>query len=86
MAGVDYQRNASRGLYLDHYDSNEYSVYGPFEKTTSNNVTLGGIAPYIALQCLCRLQLAQRHSVVCSRASYIFTKHCLWLRRGLLHQ
>ncbi len=49
MAGTDYQRDAPRRLNLDHYLSNNQLVYGPFEETTSNNVTLGDIAPYVAV-------------------------------------
>ena len=49
MAGVDYQRDAPRRLDLDHYDSLDPSFYGPFQKVTANDVTLGDTAPYIAL-------------------------------------
>lgn len=49
LAGVDYQRDAPRRLDLDHYDSTDPSYYGPFQKVTANNVTLGDTAPYIAL-------------------------------------
>jgi hypothetical protein len=49
MAGFDYQRDAPRRLDLDHYESTDPSYYGPFQKVTSNNVTLGDSAPYIAL-------------------------------------
>jgi hypothetical protein len=36
-------------LNLDDYDSLDQSAYGPFQKTTSNNVTLSDIAPYVSL-------------------------------------
>ncbi|MDQ2777283.1 MAG: TonB-dependent receptor [Acidobacteriota bacterium] len=49
MAGSDYQRDAPRRLDLDHYASVDPSLYGPVEKVTANNVTLGDIAPYISL-------------------------------------
>jgi hypothetical protein len=49
LAGVDYQRDAPRRLDLDHYASNDPSVYGPFEPVTSNNITINDIAPYVAL-------------------------------------
>ncbi|HEX4773246.1 MAG TPA: TonB-dependent receptor [Bryobacteraceae bacterium] len=49
LAGVDYQRDAPRRLDLDHYESTDPSYYGPFQKVTANNVTLGDTAPYIAL-------------------------------------
>jgi hypothetical protein len=49
MAGFDYLRDAPRRLDLDHYDSTDPSAYGPFQKVTSNNVTLGLLTPYIAL-------------------------------------
>jgi hypothetical protein len=49
LAGVDYQRDAPRRLNLDHYDSTDTAYYGPFQKVTSNNVTIADTAPYIAL-------------------------------------
>ena len=49
MAGADYQRDAPRRLNLDHYAGADQSLYGPFEKVTSNNVTLADTAPYISL-------------------------------------
>ncbi len=49
MAGSDYQRDAPRRLDLDHYESSDPSFYGSFEKVTSNNVTIGDIAPYVSL-------------------------------------
>ncbi len=49
LAGLDYQRDAPRRLDLDHYTSTNPTVYGPFQKVTANNVTIGDIAPYIAL-------------------------------------
>ncbi len=49
LAGVDYQRDAPRRLNLDHFLSTDPAVYGPFEKVTSNNVTLADTVPYVAL-------------------------------------
>lgn len=49
LGGLDYQRDAPRRLDLDHYDSLDRDVYGPFEKVTANNVTIGDGAPYVAL-------------------------------------
>jgi hypothetical protein len=49
LAGVDYQRDAPRRLDLDHYVSTDPAVYGPFQKVTANNVTIGDVAPYVAL-------------------------------------
>ncbi|HEY3937397.1 MAG TPA: TonB-dependent receptor [Bryobacteraceae bacterium] len=50
LAGVDYQRDAPRRLDLDHYELTDTSVYGPFQKVSANDVTIGDAAPYIALQ------------------------------------
>ena len=50
MAGFDYLRDAPRRLNLDRYDNDtNFSYYGPFEKITSNNLTLGFYTPYVAL-------------------------------------
>jgi hypothetical protein len=49
LAGVDYQRDAPRRLDLDHYVSTDPAVYGSFQKVTANNVTVGDVAPYVAL-------------------------------------
>jgi hypothetical protein len=49
MAGTDYQRDAPRRLDLDHYQSTDPSLYGPFEKMSANNVTIGDTAPYLSL-------------------------------------
>jgi hypothetical protein len=49
LAGLDYQRDAPRRLDLDHYASVNSAVYGPFESVTSNNVTIGDTAPYVAV-------------------------------------
>jgi hypothetical protein len=49
MAGTDYQRDAPRRLDLDHYQSTDQSFYGPFQKITANNVTIGDAAPYLSL-------------------------------------
>ncbi len=49
LAGIDYQRDAPRRLNLDHYESTDPSVYGLFNKVTSNNVTLADYAPYLSI-------------------------------------
>jgi Carboxypeptidase regulatory-like domain len=49
LAGIDYQRDAPRRLDLDHFMSTDPAVYGPFEKVTANNVTIGDVAPFVAL-------------------------------------
>ena len=48
LAGFDYQHDAPRRLDLDHYLSNDLDVYGPFDKVTSNTVTVGDAAAYLA--------------------------------------
>ena len=49
MSGIDYSRDAPRRLDLDHYLSDNPAAYGPFEKVTANNVTLGSITPFVAV-------------------------------------
>lgn len=49
MAGTGQLREAPRRLDLDHYDSTDPAVYGPFQKVTANNVTLNFFSPYVAL-------------------------------------
>jgi hypothetical protein len=49
MAGFDYFREAPRRLDLDHYDSTNTAVYGPFQQVTANNVTLNFVTPFVAL-------------------------------------
>ena len=49
MAGTDYFRDAPRRDDLDHYLSTDPSVYGPFDKVTANNITLGFITPYVSV-------------------------------------
>jgi len=49
LIGMDNQRDAPRRLDLDHYDSDNPAVYGPFEKVTANNVTMDDLAPYVAI-------------------------------------
>ena len=49
LIGTDYQRDAPRRDDLDHYDSDNPAVYGPFEKVTANSVTLDDLAPYVAV-------------------------------------
>ena len=48
MAGMDYSREAPRRLDLDHYDSTDPAIYGPFQKITANDVTLNFFSPYIS--------------------------------------
>ncbi|HWZ31719.1 MAG TPA: TonB-dependent receptor [Bryobacteraceae bacterium] len=48
IAGFDYVREAPRRLDLDHYASANPSIYGPFEKITSNNVTIDDLSAYIS--------------------------------------
>ncbi len=50
LAGVDYQREAPRRDDLDHYDSTDLAMYGPFEKVSANNITIGDVAPYVAVE------------------------------------
>ena len=49
LAGVDYLREAPRRDDLDHFESTNPLVYGPFEKVTANNITLNLITPFIAV-------------------------------------
>jgi len=49
LAGADYQRDAPRRLDLDHYSSSDPALYGPFQKVTANNLTIGDVAPYVAV-------------------------------------
>jgi hypothetical protein len=49
LIGTDYQRDAPRRDDLDHYDSDNFAIYGPFEKVAANNVTIDDLAPYIAI-------------------------------------
>jgi hypothetical protein len=48
MAGMDYSREAPRRLDLDHYDSSDTAIYGPFQKITANDVTLNDLSQYLA--------------------------------------
>src|SRR6266853_5798727 len=49
LAGMDYQREAPRRLDLDHFMSTDPVLYGPFHKVTANNITIGDVAPFVAL-------------------------------------
>lgn len=49
MAGIDYFREAPRRDDLDHYDSTNTAVYGPFQKVTANDITLNFLSPFIAI-------------------------------------
>jgi Carboxypeptidase regulatory-like domain len=49
MAGMDYFREAPRRDDLDHYDSTNTNVYGPFQKVTANDITLNFVTPFIAI-------------------------------------
>jgi hypothetical protein len=53
LAGVDYQRDAPRRDDLDHYDffdPAQPNIYGPFQKVSANNITIGDVSPYIAVE------------------------------------
>src|SRR5271156_2393028 len=53
LAGVDFQRDAPRRDDLDHYgffDPSQPNVYGPFVKVSANNITIGDVSPYIAVE------------------------------------
>jgi hypothetical protein len=53
LAGMDSEREAPRRDNLDQYgvyDSEDRGYYGPFEKVTSNNVTIGSVTPYVAVE------------------------------------
>jgi hypothetical protein len=49
MAGMDYSREAPRRDDLDHYESTNPLVYGPFEKVTANDITLNFASPFVAI-------------------------------------
>jgi hypothetical protein len=49
LAGIDYQRDAPRRLDLDHFMSTDSAVYGPVQKVTANNITIGDMAPFVGL-------------------------------------
>jgi hypothetical protein len=49
QAGLDYFREAPRRLDLDHYESTNPFVYGPFQKVTANDVTLNFVSPYVSV-------------------------------------
>ncbi len=49
MAGFDSFRDAPQRLDLDHYLSTNPAVYGPFVPVTANNVTIGFLTPYVAI-------------------------------------
>jgi hypothetical protein len=49
MAGAGYNRDAPRRDDLDHYLSNDPAVYGPFQRVTANNVTIGIVSPFVAI-------------------------------------
>ena len=53
LAGIDYQRDAPRRDDLDRYDffdPAQPNVYGPFQKVSANNITIGDLSPYVAAQ------------------------------------
>lgn len=53
LAGLDYQRDAPRRDDLDHYgffDPTQPYVYGPFQKVSANNITIGDVTPYVAVE------------------------------------
>jgi len=49
MAGLEYSEDDIHRDDLDHYLSDNPSVYGPFLKILANNVTIRDLAPYAAL-------------------------------------
>jgi len=49
MLGANYFREAPRRLDLDHYESTDPSIYGPFQRVTANNVTMNFVTPYVAI-------------------------------------
>jgi hypothetical protein len=49
MAGLDYHEDDIHRDNLDHYLSGNLTVYGPFLKVLSSNVTLRDATPYLAL-------------------------------------
>ncbi len=53
LGGFDYVREAPRRDDLDHYgffNPSNPTYYGPFIPVDSNNITIGTVAPYIAVQ------------------------------------
>ena len=53
LGGFDYVREAPRRDDLDHYgffNPSNPTYYGPFIPVNSNNITIGTVAPYIAVQ------------------------------------
>src|SRR5580693_166966 len=53
LGGFDYVREAPRRDDLDHYgffNPSNPSYYGPFIPVDSNNITIGTVAPYIAVE------------------------------------
>jgi hypothetical protein len=53
LAGLDYQRDAPRRDDLDHYgffDPTQPNLYGPFQRVSANNITIGDVSPYIAVE------------------------------------
>jgi hypothetical protein len=53
LGGFDYVREAPRHDDLDHYgffNPSNPTYYGPFIPIDSNNITIGTVAPYIAVQ------------------------------------
>jgi hypothetical protein len=53
LAGVDYPRDAPRRDDLDHYDffdPAQPNVYGPFQKVSANNITIGDVSPSLAVE------------------------------------
>jgi Carboxypeptidase regulatory-like domain len=53
LSGLDYEREAPRRDDLDHYATpftpSNPNYYGPFTRVDGNNVTLGSVTPYIAV-------------------------------------
>jgi hypothetical protein len=49
LAGLDYLREAPRRDDLDHYQSTNTAVYGPFDSVTANNLTLSLLSPFAVI-------------------------------------
>jgi hypothetical protein len=50
VTGIDYSRDAPRRLDLDHYNSTNPAIYGPFQHVMANDVTIASITPFAAIE------------------------------------
>jgi hypothetical protein len=50
LGGVDYQCDAPHRNDLDHDASSNPAVYGPFTQVAANNITIGDVSPYVAVE------------------------------------